>query len=458
MVVWALFAVGGVYVWAGAPLMAAAAVLAVIARPTPGRSPETRSLDVLLAVSMAAIALQLVPWPRGVRDLISPQADAVRGAIAAAPAAAWRPVSVSPGGTAYALGLVLTALIVFWSARAICAAGFARQLVRHIAFAGLVASAAAIVMLAHSDHSLIYGRWQPVDAGARPFGPFVNRNHFATWVLMAGPLAMGYVAAALDRRQTSRRAAAKLAAFLEGLGTSVAWVVASVAVMVLALMISTSRSGLIGVGVSVAGAAWLARSRVTRRGGASSLAAIAVVAAFAAAYVNVEPLISRVEETMVVGAGGRSHIWRETVRLIRDFWLTGVGLGGYQAAMRVYQETNRAVFINQAHNQYLQLIADGGLLLTIPVWLSVAAFVELFRARMTQDTSPSVWLRIGGAAALLAVAVQGLWETGLRMPANGLLFAVAAAVAVHRPPLKRGSHQEPDAIPRSSLSGAAPTG
>jgi hypothetical protein len=57
-----------------------------------------------------------------------------------------------------------------------------------------------------------------------------------------------------------------------------------------------------------------------------------------------------------------------------------------------------------------------------------------------------VWPRIGSLAGLMAVAVQGLWETGLRMPANGVLFAVVAAIAVHRPRTgkrrrERGAHQ-----------------
>ena len=67
------------------------------------------------------------------------------------------------------------------------------------------------------------------------------------------------------------------------------------------------------------------------------------------------------------------------------------------------------------------------------VALAAVAFIRLFRMRLAEDVSSSVWLRIGGGTAILAVAVQGIWETGLRIPANGLLFALAAAVAVHRP-------------------------
>ena len=439
MVVWSLFAVGGVYMWAGVPLVAAAGVLAAVARPRPGASRETRALDGLLIASAFAIGLQLLPVPSIVRDVVAPHADQIHAATFLRAAPGWWPVAVSPGATAYAWALVGAALLVFWSARAVCASGLGRQLVRQISFAGLVAAVVAIGIVAEGDVTLIYGRWPTLDAGARPFGPFVNRNHFATWVLMACPLAIGYVAAALGTRKPPAALAAKLAAFLEWLGTATAWVATAAAVMILALIISTSRSGFIGLLASLAGGAWLARGRMTRRMGVLLIVALFAAAALVAAYVNFGPLISRVEETMAVGAGGRPHIWQETARVARDFWLTGVGLGGYQTAMHVYQQTNRAVFINQAHNQYLQLLAEGGVLLAIPAVLSVVAFVRLFRARLAQDSSSSAWLRIGAATAMLAVAVQGLWETGLRMPANGVLFAIAAAVAVHRPAMLRAT-------------------
>ena len=327
----------------------------------------------------------------------------------------------------------MSMLVVFWTARRACALGLSRRIVHHVALAGLMAALVAIALQARGDPSLIYGRWRALDAGARPFGPFVNRNHFATWVLMACPLAAGYVAAGLAGRQPSRALRARLVASVEWLGTSAAWVGVAGVVMMIALVISTSRSGLLAFGASLAGAAWVARGRLTRRTAVLGLVTVIALAAIVSAYVNPQPLISRVEETVAVGAGGRPRIWQETVRVIRDFPLTGTGLGSYQTAMLVYQQTDRAVFINQAHNQYLHLLAEGGVLLSLPAAMAAVAFIRLFRMRLAEDASSSVWLRIGGGAAILAVAVQGIWETGLRIPANGLLFALAAAVAVHRP-------------------------
>ena len=250
---------------------------------------------------------------------------------------------------------------------------------------------------------------------------------------MACPLAAGYVAAALGARRPSPSLRTKLASVVESIGTSTLWVGVAGLVMALALAVSTSRSGLVAFGASLVGGVWLARGRLTRRIAVLGLVAGLALAAFAAAYVNVQPLLSRVDETLAVGAGGRPRIWQETLRVIRDFPVTGTGLGTYQTAMLVYQQSDRTFFINQAHNQYLHLVAEGGVLLAVPAILAVVAFIRLFSTRLTQDTSSSVWLRIGGGIAILAVAVQGIWETGLRMPANGLLFAVAAAVAVHRP-------------------------
>jgi len=453
MTIWSLFAVGGVYVWAGVPLIVAATVLAVVARPAPATSRDTRALDILLLAAVAAAAAQLVPLPSAIRAAIAPHVDGLRSAIYLGPTGAggWWPLSVSPGWTAYSVGLVMTALLVFWTARRACALGMSPRIVRHVAFAGLVAALVALAEQAAGDPALIYGQWRPRDAGAQPFGPFVNRNHFATWVLMACPLAAGYVAAQFSARRASPALRAKLVALLEWLGTSALWVGVAGVVMTLALVVSTSRSGLLAFSVSLVGASWLARGRLTRKGWSLGLLAVITLAALLVAYVNVQPLLSRVDETLAVGAGGRPRIWQETFRLIRDFWLTGVGLGSYQTAMLVYQQTDRSVFINQAHNQYLHFLAEGGVLVAAPAVMAAASFVRLFRVRLAQDTSSAVWLRIGGAAAILAVAVQGAWETGLGMPANGMLFAIAAAVAVHRPteraPRAREAGAKNDAAP-----------
>ena len=91
-----------------------------------------------------------------------------------------------------------------------------------------------------------------------------------------------------------------------------------------------------------------------------------------------------------------------------------------------------------AHNHYLQLAAEGGALVTIPCAFALVSFLLLFRRRMADDTSSNVLVRAGAGAGIAAVLVQSIWETGLRMPANAMLCAVLAAIAIHTPPLASG--------------------
>jgi O-antigen ligase len=134
----------------------------------------------------------------------------------------------------------------------------------------------------------------------------------------------------------------------------------------------------------------------------------------------------------------RLTIWRETLPVIRDSWLTGTGLGTYLTAMLVYQQTHPGVIFNQAHNHYLQIAAEGGLLASIPAVLALGALVRAGFRALRDDTSGISSIRAGAAAGLAGVAAQSVWETGLTIPANGALAAVLLAILLHAPAGERG--------------------
>jgi O-antigen ligase len=131
------------------------------------------------------------------------------------------------------------------------------------------------------------------------------------------------------------------------------------------------------------------------------------------------------------GIADRVAIWRDTLPIVRDFWLTGTGAGTYLTSMAVYQRSSPGVIYNQAHNHYLQVASEGGVLVGVPVLLAVIGFVRAAVARFSADRSGMRWIRAGAAAGLFGVAVQSVWETGLTIPANAALAAVLAAIAVH---------------------------
>jgi O-antigen ligase len=136
----------------------------------------------------------------------------------------------------------------------------------------------------------------------------------------------------------------------------------------------------------------------------------------------------------------RMRIWRDTLPVVQDFWLTGTGVGTYRTAMLLYQRSERVVQFNQAHNHYLQATAEGGVVLLALVGCACVALARAVRERLIPDASGTYWIRAGAATGLLAVALQSFWETGLVMPANAALAAVLAAIAVHERPRAEKSY------------------
>jgi O-antigen ligase len=204
--------------------------------------------------------------------------------------------------------------------------------------------------------------------------------------------------------------------------------------LTISVALGSSRSTMIGLACA---ASYVAVAAPRARGGRSSwLPAVLAVGALSAflAYADVPQLLSRIDETRQLGLAQRAAIWRDTLGIIRDFPVAGVGAGSFSTAMRLYQTSERTYFWNEAHNAYLQVAAEGGLLLGVPSAIAlVALIVTAWRRLRRQDAL--YWIRLGAAAGLFAVAVQALWETGLSLPANGLLAGVAVAILVHRPRL-----------------------
>jgi len=129
----------------------------------------------------------------------------------------------------------------------------------------------------------------------------------------------------------------------------------------------------------------------------------------------------------------RLTIWHDTLPVLGDFWFTGTGAGTYRRTMAVYQRSKPGVIFNQAHNHYLQVAAEGGVLVGLPLFLALCALARAIVVSVRADRSEIYWIRTGAAAGLFGVAVQSVWETGLTIPANAALAAVLAAIAIHVP-------------------------
>jgi O-antigen ligase len=426
LLAWPLAAFGGRSAATASTFGVVCLALAAVRRPHLGGSVD-RAIGALLAL----VAAQLAPLPVSLVDLLSPHASELTSALAiqAGAESRLRPLTISRADTAWAWMVMAGAAAMFWLARSQFRRGGVRLTTRLIAALGFAVALLAIAQAATAGRD-IYWRFRTEFEGPLPFGPFVNRNHFATWVIMALPLTLGYVAARSGRPAADTTHVSARSRLASAIDPRTAWLLAAAVTMVVALLLSLSRSGMLALGTSACGTAFLCWQRLDRRRRTRLLLAAAIVVVGGLAWADIPALGQRVAGAQS-GVANRMTIWRETLPIVGDFWLTGTGAGTYQRAMYAYQQSSRAVYFNQAHNHYLQVAAEGGAILVMAVLAAAAVFLRTARGSLTHDDSGLFWIRAGAGCGLAAVALQSVWETGLVMPANAALAAVLAALVVY---------------------------
>lgn len=452
---WGSLAFGAEYSWAYAPLMVLASVTGVLGfRAAPGVAFPSVAVLLALGAIVVAVGIQAIPVPRLVRETASSRAPVVDYARLHADAvlqpspgtSPGRTLSIAPERTVLGLGFLLSLAVLFvGSTRAITALGL-RACARGIVALGVVVAFVGLVQSSTRGED-VYGLWRPPKPGA-PFAPFINANHFAGWMVMAMSLAMGWLAGGI---------ASALRAVTPGWRNRVLWFASQtaskllltafgVAVMAVATAITYSRGGLVGLTTAlVISSAWVSRWKLSAGRRLVSLTCVALVVVVAVSRVDVGRTVADFEGSGL-NWGGRQGVWRDAWRIIHDYPLAGTGLNTFGIAMLHYQTAPRGEYFVEAHNDYLQLAAEGGLLLGVPILILLGLFVrEVWRRfREKADDERTYWLRAGAVTGLCSIAVMEIFDFTLQMPGAAVLFVVLAAIAIHRPDyLKRRSEERP---------------
>jgi len=434
LVAWGALAFGAVYPWAWQPLIAGAVIVGAAAMLVAWRRDASARgaavLWALLAVALTA-SLQLVPLSVSLRQALSPASENFLLAQDLA-------YSASPGPHALSLSPAMTVRgIVLLGGFSVLLAGLVRilnltgvtRLAGGLIALGVVLALVGIVQLALLGQDVytgmrIYGFWRPRNLLTTPFGPFVNKNHFAGWMVMVMPLAAGYVAGLAERGLRGARARwrDRFLWLSSRDGGRLQLVAFAFLLMGVSVVLTRSRSGLTSLLMAIA------------TGGALA-AFLAVIVLWAG--VNIQQRFGTTSEAVALRRG----IWHDAARVVADFPLTGTGLNTFGTAMFQYQTFIRDQHVYEAHNDYLQLAAEGGLLLSVPIVATLIVFVRAVarRFRAGEDDTRGYWIRVGAVVGLTAIAVQSIVEFSLQMPGNAALFVVLAAIALHRAPARASS-------------------
>jgi O-antigen ligase len=405
--------------------------------------PEVPAGGVLLALH-GLVLLQLVPLPPLLLRLLSPGSYAFYDRLVLTPPLnAWRSISVSPPdtlrGLAFLAGFSLLFLAVF---RELASPPWRRRVLWTIVGAGLAITVEAFVQSASSDPLRIWGIWHPRwDWGV--FGPYVNRNNFAGYLVMSAAVALGLALEALSRlRGAWGRRRRGILALGDAEGNAALRAAVVVMVLVAGLVASTSRGG-----ISAFAAAALLMPLAARHKGRTA-AAVLALASLGVAWIGLGRFFSAFGRGV---RGSRVDLWLDMLKMFPRFPLLGDGLNAFSTAYPWYQTVGRTEWIGEAHNEYLQALLDTGL---VGFVLFGFLLVTVFRRALGRAAQGP--LELGILTALLGLALHNLVEFNWQIPANAATWVALAALACREPEPAAASHEpEPGGPPSKVLEAVA---
>jgi tetratricopeptide (TPR) repeat protein len=371
-----------------------------------------------------------------------------------------RPLSIEPELTlewllkllAYAGLFFVVRLYPFGSERNSAQERFYSYVLMAMLISGLVVAGIGILECAFWNGKILWvfvpydWAYSPLDRFQQASGPFVNHDHFGSYLNLVLPVA---TAGTLFPTAFVRR---------DGHAFQVFCAMVTLVISI-ALMMSLSRAGWLGALVSVSMLVFLASFLPREKRpwllrlpprimvplcAATALLSLAIISLFLggegrhAADLKLKETVNQ-HDTLRF----RINVWRDTLPMVRDYPLFGTGLGAFQDVFPHYQSPpwNRYV-VRETHNDYLELLVSAGAIgFCLVAWFLGAIGLRLYSGLRTL---PLEKLPVAASmlAAMSAMAFQEFFDFNLQIPANAILFTMILALATRlivTPPLKKPS-------------------
>lgn len=261
----------------------------------------------------------------------------------------------------------------------------------------------------------------PLEQGGNIYGPYVNHNHYAGLMEMLTPFPLAIAASRLthrNRRLMAAGSAALMAASIFLSGSRAGMIAFCVQVVVLGVLMKPHRQGwkqpvlMIGfIAVVIGFLVWVGGNDLTHR-----LASI------------------QTETQEEIGGGVRVTIDRDSLRMWREHPIAGWGLGAFPVVYPAYRSFYTRFFVNEAHNDYLQMLVEMGTIGAIlGAWLIWLTFRNARNKLDGWVESPNGTMTVAAVLGCIGILLHSALDFNLQIPANAALFYVLCAIAASPP-------------------------
>jgi O-antigen ligase len=275
----------------------------------------------------------------------------------------------------------------------------------------------AVSLFAILQHFTFNGKlyWvRELQYGGIPFGPYVNRNHFAGLMELLIPPGLAIQILGAERRD------------------QLPLLTLFTLLPIGALFLSASRGGIISFVAQVAFLTILivARRREKKILGAAAL--ILTLAALLVSWLGIGAALDRFAsyKKLETSEGRRAEMLHDSLHIFQDHWIWGTGMGTLQEVFPLYETAYDGLVVNHSHNDYAEALAETGAIggLCGLVFL-VMLFWMSWKILNVEGDPRSFAYHAGALVACLGLLVHAGVDFNFHIPSNALIFLLQSALA-----------------------------
>ncbi len=333
----------------------------------------------------------------------------------------YRTLSLIPYRTEHAFFAMLPPLAIF-----LTVAALPEQQKRFIIYfiLGIATAEACLAMIQYSTNSDFFYFGIPRLKQGIALGTYPNPDHFVLLMEIAIPLTMALVAYELQHGKKRNDDGSKSMLLLITYGIMIVLFISGA-------FFSGSRAGIPLAILS----GYLAYNVFIRKKDNKHLVLTLVIIITSIiilfSFFNLTPVINRfISNNPFVD--GRWAIFSNSWDGVRTFFPLGSGPGTFPDIYRIFQPIDQALFINHAHNDYLELIFEIGLLGVIFINVFFYMYIKTWKKVKRIRVREIHYLRIATGISLFVMLLHSILEFNLHDATNILYFAALAGIFFNR--------------------------
>lgn len=383
--------------------------------------PGLRPLLLLLAF----MAIQLVPLPGGLVKMIAPGSYEAYVPLFAVGGEQWIPLTIHQKLTlqellrvgGYALMYIMTVQLLSTHVR----------LKRTLTTVIWLSAAIAILAIIHhvsSPETLFWFRSGTM--GKTSFGPWVNQNQYAGFMEMLSPLGIALFLFYKPRIASGESLREKVVSFFTLYGGNLHLLHGLAAVIItMSVFVSLCRGGILTISVAILIFILLYILKRPRQG---RMAVVGIVCCILVtiSWFGWGTVVAEFNRGVDASGGlqdNRFTLWKDTLLIIKSFAIFGSGFGTFVDVYPSYSTILSDYLFDHAHNDYLELLTDGGIIgFSLAAWFVTAVLRHGWgKIRVRRDQYASL-LGIGAFTGIVAMLLHSITDFNMHNGADGLYF------------------------------------